>query len=160
MGDKWEYDRQEEDLQKLLPDGLIVDKGKRVIYILEGARTDDNICTIKNVSIKKSERYKRLVDALRRLKVGYHIKQMNFIMGMRGTIQEDKWRRQLQTLGFKEPKIERIIKKCMRVSIEGNQEVMWSSQKEETGEQGEEVQGKENRHTVNQRRSTPKVGVG
>ena len=160
VGDKWEYDRQEEDLQKLLPDGLIVDKGKRVIYILEGARTDDNICTIKNVSIKKSERYKRLVDALRRLKVGYHIKQMNFIMGMRGTIQEDKWRRQLQTLGFKEPKIERIIKKCMRVSIEGMQEVMWSSQKEETGEKGEEVQGKENRQTVNQRRSTPKVGVG
>ena len=86
VGDKWEYDRQEEDLQKLLPDGLIVDKGKRVIYILEGARTDDNICTIKNVSIKKSERYKRLVDALRRLKVGYHIKQINFIMGMWGTI--------------------------------------------------------------------------
>lgn len=28
VGDKWEYDRQEEDLQKLLPDGLIVDKGK------------------------------------------------------------------------------------------------------------------------------------
>ena len=124
VGDKWEYDMQEEDLQKLLPDGLIVDKDKRVIYILKGARKDDDIGTIKIVSIKKTERYKRLIDALRRLKVGYNIKQMNFVMGMRGTIQEDKWRRQLQTLGFKEAKIEKIIKKCMRVSIEGMQEVM------------------------------------
>ena len=57
-------------------------------------------------------------------------------------------------------KIERIIKKCVRVSIEGMQEVMWSSKTEETGEQGEEVHGKESRQTGNQRRSTPKVGVG
>ena len=85
VGDKWEYDRQEEDCQKLLPDGLIVDKDKKVIYILEGARTDDNIGTIKIVSIYiKKERFKRLVDALRRLKVGYHIKQMNFCHGHEG----------------------------------------------------------------------------
>ena len=39
--------------QKLLPDGLIVEKDKRVIYILEGVRTDDDIGTIKIVSIKR-----------------------------------------------------------------------------------------------------------
>jgi hypothetical protein len=81
-----------------------VDKDKRAIYILEGACTDDDIGTIKIVSMKKTERYKRLIDALRRLKVGYNIKQMNFVMGMRGTIQEDKWRRQLKTLGFNRAK--------------------------------------------------------
>ena len=64
---------------------------------------------------------------------------------MRGTIQEDKWQRQLQTLGFKEPKIEKIIKKCMRVSVKGMQEVKWSSKTEETGEKGEESHGKESR---------------
>ena len=137
-----------------------MDKDKRAIYILEGACTDDDIGTIKIVSIKKTERYKRLIDALRRLKVGYNIKQMNFVMGMRGTIQEDKWRRQLQTLGFKEPKIEKIIKKRMRVCIQGMQEVMWSSKTGETGEKGEESHGKESRQTENQRRSNPKVGVG
>jgi hypothetical protein len=84
---KWEYDRQDEDLQKLLQDGLILDKEKPVIYIVAGARTEDKVCIIKNVSIKKTERYKRLYDALRRARMGYNVKQLNFVMGMRGTIQ-------------------------------------------------------------------------
>ena len=113
--DNGRNDRQEEDLhwQTLLPDGLIVNKGKKIICILEGARTDDDIGIMKIVSIKKTDRYKRLIDALRRLKVGYNIQQINFVMGMRGTIQDDKWRRQLQTLGFKVPKIEKIVQKCV-----------------------------------------------
>jgi hypothetical protein len=79
---------------------------------------------------------------------------------MRGTVQENRWRRQLQTLGFKEPKIEKIIKKRMRVCIQGMQEVMWSSKTEEKGEKKEEAHGKESRQTKKQKRSNPKVGVG
>jgi hypothetical protein len=49
--------------------------------------------------------------------MGYNVKQLNFVMGMRGTIQEDKWRKELHMLGFKDPKIGKIMKKCMIVSI-------------------------------------------
>jgi hypothetical protein len=157
---KWEYDQQDEDLQKLLPDGLILDKEKRVIYIVEGARTEDEVGIIKNVNIKKTERYKRLYDALRRARMGYNVKQLNFVMGMRGTIQEDKWRRQLHMLGFKDPKIEKIIKKCMIVSIEGMQEVMWNSKLQESEEIRQTEQNKVERSTENQRRKEKKEGIG
>jgi ribonuclease HI len=157
---KWEYDRQDEDLQKLLPDGLILDKEKRVIYIVEGARTEDEVGIIKNVNIKKTERYKRLYDALRRARVGYNVKQLNFVMGMRGTIQEDKWRKQLHMLGLKDVKIEKIIKKCMIVSIEGMQEVMWNSKHQESEELRQTEQNKVERSTDNQRRKEKKEGIG
>jgi hypothetical protein len=64
--DKWEYDRQEEDLQKLLPDGLMADKDTRMIHIL-GACTDNNIGSIKKVNIKKIEFAQRVTVITSRL---------------------------------------------------------------------------------------------
>ena len=157
---EWEYDRQDQDLQKLLQDGLILDKEKRVIYIVEGARTEDEVGIIKNVSIRKTERYKRLYDALRRARMGYNVKQLNFVMGMRGTIQEDKWQKQLRMRGFKDTQIEKIIKKCMIVSIEGMQEVMWNSKPQESEELRQTDQNKVERSTDNQRRKEKKGGIG
>ena len=42
----------------------------------------------------------------------------------------------------------------------GNAGGDWSSQSKEAGEEGPEVQSKESRQTINQRRSEPKVRVG
>ena len=73
-------------MQKLLPDGLILDKEKRVIYIVEGARTEDEVGIIKNVIIKKTAKHTQLLDTLRQARICYNVKQLNFVMGMRGTI--------------------------------------------------------------------------
>lgn len=51
--------------------------------------------------------------------MGYNIKQINFIMGIRGTTTSG------QTLGFKAARIEKINEKCMIFSIDGMQEVMF-----------------------------------
>jgi hypothetical protein len=81
-------------------------------------------------------------------------------MGMRGTIQKDKWRKQLHMLGFKDTKIEKNIKKCMIVSIEGMQEVMWNSKPQESEELRQTEQNKVERSTDNQRRKEKKEGIG
>ena len=44
--------------------------------------------------------------------------------------------------------------------MEEMQEVVWSSQLYEAGEKRRELQIKESKQTINQKRSEPKVGVG
>ena len=63
-------------------------------------------------------------------------------------------------LGFKDTKIEKIIKKCMIVSIEGMQEVMWNSKPQESEELRQTEQNKVERSTDNQRRKEKKEGIG
>ena len=63
-------------------------------------------------------------------------------------------------LGFKDLKIEKIIKKCMIVSIEGMQEVMWNSKPQESEEIRQTEQNKVERSTENQRRKEKKEGIG
>jgi hypothetical protein len=57
-------------------------------------------------------------------------------------------------------KIEKIIKKCMIVSIEGMQEVMWNSKHQESEELRQTEQNKVERSTDNQRRMEKKEGMG
>jgi hypothetical protein len=44
---------------------------------------------------------------------GYQVKQLNFIIGIHGTIVEHRWRWNLTTLGIERRRQDRIIRKCM-----------------------------------------------
>ena len=52
------------------------------------------------------------------------MKQLNFIIGIQGTIVEHRWRWNLTTLGIERRKQDRIIRKCMTASVEGMQRVL------------------------------------
>jgi len=52
------------------------------------------------------------------------VKQLNFIIGIQGTIVEQRWRWNLTTLGIERRRQDKIIRKCMTVSIEGIQRVL------------------------------------
>ena len=63
-------------------------------------------------------------EELRRRYPGYQVKQLNFIIGIQGTIVEQRWRWSLTTLGIERRRQDKIIRKCMTVSIEGIQRVL------------------------------------
>ena len=52
------------------------------------------------------------------------VKQLNFIIGIQGTIVEHRWRWNLTTLGIERRRQDRIIRKCMTASVEGMQRVL------------------------------------
>jgi hypothetical protein len=70
------------------PDGLILDTEERAIYIIEGARCSDTAEAMEIVEVTKIHKYRALREELRRRYPGYQVKQLNFIIGIQGTIVE------------------------------------------------------------------------
>ena len=52
------------------------------------------------------------------------MRQLNFIIGIQGTIVEHRWRCNLTTLGIERRRQDKIIRRCMTASIEGMQRVL------------------------------------
>ena len=50
--------------------------------------------------------------------------QLNFIIGIQGTIVEYSWRCNLTTLGIENGRQDKIMRRCMTASIEGMQRVL------------------------------------
>ena len=64
---------------------------------------------------------------------GYQVMQLNFIIGIQGTIVEHRWRCNLTTLGIERRRQDKIIRRCMTAIIEGMQRVLSAA---ETGGEG------------------------
>jgi hypothetical protein len=52
------------------------------------------------------------------------MRQLNFIIGIQGTIVEHRWRCNLTTLGIERRRQDTIMRRCMTASIEGMQRVL------------------------------------
>jgi hypothetical protein len=79
---------------------------------------------VEIVEVTKIHKYIALREELRRRYPGYQVKQLNFIIGIQGTIVEQRWRWNLTTLGIERRRQDKIIRKCMTASIEGIQRVL------------------------------------
>jgi hypothetical protein len=55
---------------------------------------------------------------------GYQVRQLNFIIGIQGTIVEHTWRCNLTILGIERRRQDKITRRCMTASIEGMQRVL------------------------------------
>jgi hypothetical protein len=116
------------EVENQKPDGLILDTEERAIYIIEGARCSDTAEAMEIVEVTQIHKYRALREEqlleLRRRYPGYQVKQLNFIIGIPGTIVEHRWRWNLTTLGIERRRQDRIIRKCMTASVEGMQRVL------------------------------------
>ena len=88
-----------------------------MIYIIEGARCNGTAEAMATVKVTKIHRDRSLREELRRRYPGYQAKQLKFIIGIRGTIVERRWRWNLTTLGIERRRQDKIIRKCMTASI-------------------------------------------
>ena len=83
------------------PDGVFIDWNRRDLVILEFTRPMDNdLQSLGRADSQKEEKYGRLKSKLERtLPFGWTIKIVTFSVGVRGTIDQDRWEQALTTVG-------------------------------------------------------------
>ena len=133
---RWARRDMEIEVGNQKPDGMILDTGERTIYIIEGARCSDTEEAMETAEVTKIHKYRALREELRRRYSGYQVKQLNFIIGIQGTIVEHSWRCNLTTLGIEKGRQDKIIRRCMTASIEGMQRVFRAVETETVGGDG------------------------
>ena len=129
---KWANADDEDEVCNRKPDGIIVDDKNQIIFIVEGARTSDSAGSLHDVDARKHHHYRPLRQKLRATYPDHQVCQLNFVMGIRGTIDERQWLRNLEILGIPDHKATRIIQRCMIASIEGMQLVLATKWESET----------------------------
>jgi hypothetical protein len=130
---KWARRDMEIEVGNQKSDGLILDTEEKMIYIIEGARCSDTYEAMETAEVTKIHKYREMREELRRRYPGYQVRQLNFIIGIQGTIVEHRWRYNLTTLGIERRRQDKIIRRCMTASIEGMQRVLCAA---ETGGEG------------------------
>jgi len=113
------------------PDGLIENTKLKHIYIIEVARTvcgtDDSQDSLLWAQVKKICTYnsESLLHALalRRAFPQYVVKQQNYVIGIKGSINKQQWRQQLTELGMNSHQQDKTIQKYIAASIRGTHAV-------------------------------------
>jgi len=75
--------------------------------------------------------YNLLLHALRRAFPQYVVKQQNYVIVIKGSINEQQWRQQLTELGMNSHQQDKTIQKCIAASIRGTHVVASSSEKQD-----------------------------
>ena len=97
---RWAPRHADDEVRNRKPDGLPLDSKNATIFITEGARTRDASDFLRWTEKKKQHHCRPLRKALREQYPTYAVKQLNFITGIQGTIDEIGWRRKLDMLGL------------------------------------------------------------
>jgi hypothetical protein len=92
------------------PDGLILDTEEKMIYIIEGARCSDTDEAMETAEVTRIHKYRVMREELRRRYPGYQVRQLNFIIGIQGTIVGHRWRCKLTSLGIERRRQDKIIR--------------------------------------------------
>jgi hypothetical protein len=79
---------------------------------------------METAEVTKIHKYRAMREELRRRYPRYQVRQLNFIIGIQGTIVEHRWRCNLTILGIERRRQGKIIRRCMTASIEGMQRVL------------------------------------
>ena len=112
------------DTKSKRPDGLIFDSHQRKIYVIEVARTSDDVVSLRNKFVGKVIKYGPLLKSLRECFRLYQVVQLTFVIGIQGSVDSEVWRRQLRQLGLSDSQQNNAIKDCMMASIEGMHSVL------------------------------------
>ena len=110
---------------KMKPDGLILNPTKKQIFIVEIARTSDDRDHFEALrGCEKERHYHALSQSLVDSYPGYEVQRVTFIVGARGSIKEDTFRRNLSCLGIPLPKHDKIMERVVRAALQASCFVM------------------------------------
>lgn len=114
-----------EGIGRKRPDGFAVNWATRSFFILEYTRCyDAQADALERADAFKTERYRRLLQALlKRLGGAWSGMTLTFSTGVRGSIDEDKWVRNLKLLGLDEKKCASAIRRAVGSTLEAMDEL-------------------------------------
>ena len=113
-----------EEAMTLRPDGMVFDEEKRHLFIVEVARTKDDEESLRNRYIRKELKYAKLKLELGRALGACRMEQITLVIGLQGSVDENKWRQQLTGFGMTRNKQDMMMRECMLRSIEGTHNVL------------------------------------
>ena len=111
-------------------DGLIEYTKLKHLYIIEVALMDDSLDSLLGAHVKKMCTYNSLLHALRKAFPQYVVKQQNYVIGIRGSMNEQQWQQQLTEFGMNSHQQDKTIQKCIAASIRVTHAVASSSEKQ------------------------------
>ena len=123
----------EPHIERQRPDGIGVDLKDRRVFVIEFVRTDDNPDALRQALVRKNIKYQPLALQLRAVLPNYSVELLTFVIGVRGSINEHLWRRNLFIIGLKPETQDTLIQECMRATVEGTYAVWRAGVHTESG---------------------------
>ena len=101
--------------------------GRQREFVIEFVRTDDNPDALRQTLVRKNIKYQPLALQLRAVLTNYSVELFTFAIGVRGSINEHLWRRNLFIIGLTPETQDTLIQACMWVTVEGTYSVWRAS---------------------------------
>ena len=137
VGDVWPDASELGDFALLTPDGIGVDDEKKRIHLVDVARTMDHEGDLlSRRGAEKQWKYGALCHALRRAFPDYSVVVRDFVVGVRGSVPEDRWGFHLTALGVGRGDQRRILTLATQGSVEGSWQVLKAWRAESAGNAG------------------------
>jgi len=92
------------------PDGIVINKHHRTLYILEFKRSSDrNKDFLRVKEDEANEQHRSIIDALRAAAPEWTVEQIIFVAGRRGAVVEDGFYNKLEKLNVQAGKRDKIL---------------------------------------------------
>ena len=102
----------------LKPDGIVIHRENKVIYVVEFTRgIRDEPTEWQDKKADKCNKYHGIRLVLQKRYPGFKIVQGTFVMGVLGTIDEEEWEEQMESVGVKEGDYDAIMRRCVRGGV-------------------------------------------
>jgi phosphoribosyl-dephospho-CoA transferase len=96
-----------------------VDLKDRRVFVIEFVRTDDNPDALRQALVRKNIKYQPLALQLRAVLSNYSVELLTFVIGVRGSVNEHLWLRNLFIIGLTPETQDTLIQECMWTTVEG-----------------------------------------
>jgi len=109
------------------PDGIVINKYHRPLYILEFKRSSDrNKDFLRIKEDEANEQHRSIIEALRAASPEWTFEQINFVAGRRGAVVEDDFNNKLEKLNVQAGKNYKILLVHVQRICEAHYTVMQS----------------------------------
>ena len=119
------------------PDGIVINKYHRTLYILEFKRSSDrNKDFLRVKEDEANEQYRSIIEALRAAALEWTYEQIDFVAGRRGAVVEDDFYNKLEKLNVQAGKRDNILLAHVQRICEAHDPVMRSYYQQIHGSSG------------------------
>jgi hypothetical protein len=119
------------------PDGIVINKYHRTLYILEFKRSSDrNKDFLRVKEDEANEQHRSIIEALRAAAPEWTFEQINFVAGRRGAVVEDDFYNKLEKLNVQAGKRDKILFAHVQRICEAHDTVMRSYYQQIHGSSG------------------------
>jgi hypothetical protein len=118
-------------LGRLQPDGLVEDTARKIIWVLEVARTMDSSESFDGPrSAEKQLKYDALCQEIKRQHPEFTVLICEFVIGIRGSLPAARWAMHLARLGLPTRAQKQVMTNAIQATIEGSARVLtaWKRQ--------------------------------